>query len=136
MDTISKQNYAVFNLNRIMMNDIMLRKIVAAVRRRVVEEVPERGDFKAVEERFENRDVCLRLTHISLSVEAVPKGFEDDDEKRFLDLRGYDFPCHYMSSRSVLYGNKQDILAKLDDENLIDELLEKLPKLAEDLSDL
>ena len=114
----------------------MLIALIATLRRRVEEEVPESGDFKVVFEDFENSDVRWDVTHVALMVEALPKGLEDADVVRNLQLAVYRLPCPYMSTWTILFGTKKQILAKLDEDDLPRQLLDKLPGLAGNLDDI
>ena len=122
----------IMNNNR---NEALLQKMIMDVRRRVAIEMPDEGDFQTIEEAFENTDDSVNLTHISLRVVMLPKRMEDSDVERYMELAGYKYPSPYMSTRSVIFGRKPEILAKLDEEQLVQQLLYLIPKLADDLQD-
>ena len=116
-------------------NEALLHKLVKDVRRRVAAELPDEGDFQTIEEAFDNTDDSVNLTHIALRVIKLPKWMEDSNVERCMELAGYKYPSPYMSTRSVIYGRKSDLLAKLDEEQLVQQLLDTIPKLADDLRD-
>lgn len=120
------------NKNR---NEALLHQMIKDFRRRVADEMPDKGDFQTIEEEFENTDVSVNLTQIALRVITLPKWMEDSDVERCMELAGYKYPSPYMSTRSVIYGRKHDLLAKLDDKQLVQQLLDIIPKLADDLRD-
>lgn len=116
-------------------NEALLHKMIMDVRRRVASEMPDEGDFQTIEEAFDNTDDSVKLTQIALRVIKLPKWMEDSNVERCMELAGYKYPSPYMSTRSVIYGRKTDRLAKLDEEQLVQQLLDKIPKLADDLQD-
>ena len=120
------------NTNR---NEALLHKMIMDIRHRVAAELPEEGDFQTIEEAFDNTDDSVKLTQIALRVIKLPKWMEDSNVERCMELAGYKYPSPYMSTRSVIYGRKPDLLAKLDEEQLVQQLLDKIPKLADDLQD-
>ena len=120
------------NTNR---NEALLHKMIMDIRHRVAAELPEEGDFQTIEEAFDNTDDSVKLTQIALRVIKLPKWMEDSNVERCMELAGYKYPSPYMSTRSVIYGRKPDLLAKLDEEQLVQQLLDKIHKLADDLQD-
>lgn len=120
------------NTNR---NEALLHKMIMDIRHRVAAELPEEGDFQTIEEAFDNTDDSVKLTQIALRVIKLPKWMEDSNVERCMELAGYKYPSPYMSTRSVIYGRKPDLLAKLDEAQLVQQLLDKIPKLADDLQD-
>lgn len=122
----------VLNTNK---NEALLHKLIMDVRRRVAAELPDEGDFQTIEEAFDNTDDSVNLTQIALRVIKLPKWMEDSNVERCMELAGYKYPSPYMSTRSVIYGRKPDLLAKLDEEQLVQQFLDIIPKLADDLRD-
>lgn len=120
------------NSNR---NEALLHKMIMDVRRRVADEMPDEGDFQTIEEAFDNTDDSVNLTQIALRVIKLPKWMGDSNVERCMEIAGYKYPSPYMSTRSVIYGRKPDLLAKLDEEQLVQQLLDTIPKLADDLQD-
>ena len=116
-------------------NEALLQKMIMDVRRRVAAELPDEGEFQTIEEAFDNTDDSVKLTQIALRVIKLPKWMEDSNVERCMELAGYKYPSPYMSTRSVKFGRKPELLAKLDEEQLIQQLLDTIPKLADDLQD-
>lgn len=113
-----------------------METLIAELRSRVEAEVPDRGDFKPLSARIKNPDPDIRLTHITLRVIPLPKGIEGYETKRCLEIAGIRVPLPYQSSRTILYGDKQQLIEKLDEEGLAETLISQARLLAEDLSDL
>ena len=116
-------------------NEALLQKMIMDVRRRVAAELPDEGDFQTIEEAFDNTDDSVNLTRIALRVIKLPKWMEDSNVERCMELAGYKYPSPYMSTRSVKFGRKPELLAKLEEEQLVQQLLVIIPKLADDLQD-
>ena len=111
-------------------NEALLQKMI-----KNVAELPEEGDFQTIEEEIENTDDSVNLTHFALRVIKLPKWMENSDLERYMEMAAYKLPCPYMSTRAVLFGRKPELLAKLDEEQLVQQLLGMIPKLADDLRD-
>ena len=122
----------VLNTNK---NEALLHKMIMDIRHRVSAELPDEGDFQTIEEAFDNTDDSVNLTQIALRVIKLPKWMEDSNVERCMELAGYKYPSPYMSTRSVKFGRKPELLAKLDEEQLMQQLLDTIPKLADDLQD-
>ena len=115
-------------------NESLIRQMIAAMRRRVQEEVPDEGDFDTIFEMIENTDDFLYgITDIDLSVKSIPKHLEDSDTMRMLLVGVYN-GSPYMCDNCLAYGDKQKILATLDDPTLPQNILSRLPKMASDLN--
>lgn len=115
-------------------NDRLVRQMIATMRRRVLEEVPDKGDFEAVYEMIKNTDDSLYdITNIDLRVTSIPKHLEDSDTVRMLLVGVYN-GSPYMCDNCLAYGDKQKILATLDDPTLPQNILSRLPKMASDLN--
>ena len=115
-------------------NESLIRQMIAAMRRRVQEEVPDEGDFDTIFEMIENTDDFLYgITDIDLSVKSIPKHLEDSDSMRMLLVGVYN-GSPYMCDNCLAYGDKQKILATLDDPTLPQNILSRLPKMASDLN--
>lgn len=118
------------------METSILETLITDLRSLVEAEVPERGDFKPVSARIKNSDPDIRLTHITLRVIPLPKGIEGYETKRCLEIAGLRVPLPYQSTRTILYGDKQKLIEKLDEKGLVETLISKARLLAEDLSDM
>lgn len=113
-----------------------IRNMIADLRRKVVTEVPECGEFPIVYERIPNPDKRFCLTDIMLKVTKPPKELKGTERERYLELVGYRRPSPYISESVVGFGSKQDILKRLEEETLVEKIMERLPHLDEDLRDV
>ena len=115
-------------------NERLIRQMIATMRQRVQEEVPDEGDFDIIFEMIENTDDFLDgITDIDLSVKSIPKHLEDSDTMRMLLVGVYN-GSPYMCDNCLAYGDKQKILATLDDPTLPQNIRSRLPKMASDLN--
>lgn len=115
-------------------NRELVEQMIKNLKRRIATELPDKGDFKMIYEIVDNKDCNLfNITKISLRVKSLPKGLENWETFRSLDLALYN-GSPYMSSWTVIYGDKQKILDKLSDPATVDVILDKLPLLARDLN--
>lgn len=115
-------------------NERLIRQMIATMRQRVQEEVPDEGDFDIIFEMIENTDDFLDgITDIDLSIKSIPKHLEDSDTMRMLLVGVYN-GSPYMCDNCLAYGDKQKILATLDDPTLPQNILSRLPKMASDLN--
>lgn len=114
-----------------------VRELIADLRRRVVSEVPEFGEFEIVHEEFKNLDTSIEVTDIMLKVTKPPIGLEGNERERYLELVLYNLPTNPYKNESVVgFGLKKDILAKLDQEELVNTIMRKIPQMARDLNDI
>lgn len=109
----------------------LLEKMVLGLQKKVVEKVPENGVFEVVYEREEVSNLHLGLSHIILKVTNV--GVKGEEDKRYLDIAGVNYPSPYGCVCTVGFGYKQDIIAKLKEEGLLDLLEKKVHYLAEEI---
>lgn len=115
-------------------NESLIRQMIAAMKGRVLERVPEEGDFEAVCETIKNTDDSLyNITEIELRVKSIPMHLEDSDTMRMLLVGVYN-GGPYMCDNCLAYGDKQKVLAVLDDPTLVQNILTRLPKMASDLN--
>ena len=110
----------------------LIRKMIRELRGRVVEEVPETGDFPKVSVKYENPDKALTISHILLWVANAPKGSDGSGHERYIELAAYNLPSPYYCRVMMGWGSKEDIVKLLDDEGLVQRLLEKVPRMAEE----
>ena len=109
----------------------LLEKMILGLRKQVEEKVPEEGAFPVVYEREDVSEMKIGLSHLILKVTNVSlKGSENE---RFLELGAVNHPSPYGAECVVGYGTTQKILARLQEEGLLEELIEKVKKLAEDV---
>ena len=109
----------------------LLEKMVLSLQKQVEEKVPEKGVFEVVYEREEVSDLHLGLSHIILKVTNV--GVKGSEDERYLDIAGVNYPSPYGCVCTVGFGYKQDIIAKLKEEGLLDLLEKKVHYLAEEI---
>lgn len=108
----------------------LLEKMVTSLLKQVEEKVPETGDFDVVYERENVRERHIGLSHVILKVTAVKYG---EPYERYLELGAVNHPSPYGAETVIGFGNKQAILAKLQEPGIVDTLQEKLKKLIEDV---
>ena len=109
----------------------LLKKMIIGLRKQVDEKLPEEGEFPVVYEREDVSAMKIGLSHVILKVTPVmAKGGE---KERFLELGAVNHPFPYGAESVVGLGTKQDIIARLQDEALLEELVEKVKKLADDI---
>lgn len=108
----------------------LLEKIVANLLTKVEENVPETGSFEVVYEREDVSEMNIGLSHIILKVTILGSSHED---RRYLELAAMDYPFPYGAETVVGFGNKQAILDKLQEPDIVETLQKKLRKLIEDI---
>lgn len=105
----------------------LLEKMIVGLRRQVEEKVPDKGEFPVVYEREDVKKMVSGLSHLILKVSSVNvKGAED---KRYLELGAVNYPNPYGAESVVGLGSTQEVLALLNDDKLVDNLLERIPRL-------
>lgn len=112
--------------------EMLIRKMICELRERVVKEVPETGDFSKVSVKYENPDKTLTMSHLLLWVANVPEGSEGYGHERYMEFVLYNLPSPYYCRVMIGRGSKEDIVKLLDDEGLVQRLLDKLPRMAEE----
>ncbi|MBQ7419320.1 MAG: hypothetical protein IJV17_01115 [Prevotella sp.] len=114
--------------------EALLKKMISGLLKQVEEKVPEKGAFPVVYEREDVTEMKMGVSHVILKVSNVSsKGCEDE---RFLDLAVVNHPNPYGAESAVGFGSTQDILARLRGEELLEVLMKKVPKLADDIYDV
>ena len=116
--------------------DELIKKMVADLLARAEREVPEDGDFKIVYEQFQNPDKNLIATDFMLKITKPPKNIEGHEKKRYLELVAYNLPSPYIAEKVIGRGSKEEILAKLKEDGLCEQIKEKLIGLSKDLEDI
>jgi len=112
----------------------LVRKMIRELKELVIVQVPEVGDFEIVYAEFENPDKSFNVTHWKLKVTHPPKSIEPTETERYLELVAYNLPNPYIAESVVGFGDKQEILNVLQDEDaLISKILKKMPNLSRDL---
>ena len=108
----------------------LLGKMVAGLLKKVEENVPETGNFEVVYEREDVSEMKIGLSHVILKVTTLRS---DDENERFLELGAVDYPFPYGAETAIGYGRKQDILAKLQEPDIVETLHAKLKNLIDDI---
>lgn len=107
---------------------------IVGLRRKVKLFMPQNGDFKVIYSEFDNPDNTINLSYLRLKVSPV--GLEGREKIRHLEFAAFKEDCPYQAEIAVFRGTKQEILDKLDSEELPNELLRLIPKLEDDLEDI
>ena len=113
------------------MMETILKKMIEDLRKQVVEKVPEKGLFDVVYEEYKNTDKRLNLSHILLKVSNT--GVKGSEDKRYLEVAVLNYPHPYGGESVVRLGSTQEILAKLQEANLAEELQKTIHRLERDL---
>ena len=109
-----------------------IRKMITSLQEQVQEQVPEKGTFPVVYEKYENTGQKAP-THVLLKVTEVKViGSED---KRYLILAVLDMPNPYGCERVIGYGSTQEIINILDnqDDDLLEEIIKAIPEMVRSL---
>lgn len=101
-----------------------LKKMIEDLRKQVIEKVPDNGLFDVVYVEYKNTDKRLNLSHILLKVSNT--GVKGSEDKRYLEVAVLNYPHPYGGESVVGFGSTQDILAKLQEDNLVEELQERI----------
>jgi len=109
----------------------LISKMIDSLQKQVVEKVPEYGTFDVVYEREDVSDLHIGLSHLILKVCNVQ--YVGRETERFLEFAAVNYPNPYGAETVVGFGSTQDILARLKEEGLVDVLVKKVSKLAEDI---
>ena len=109
----------------------LLEKMIIGLRKQVAEKVPKEGSFPVVYEREDVSDMKIGLSHLIFKVTSVD--LKDSKDKRFLELGAVNHPSPYGAECVIGYGSTQDIMNRLQDDGLLNELLKKVPRLIEDV---
>lgn len=92
---------------------------------------PDKGVFTVVYEREDVSELKIGLSHLILKVTNV--GVPGHEDKRYLELGAVNYPSPYGAGCVMGYGTTQDILVRLQDVQLLEDLMKKVPKLIEDI---
>ena len=105
--------------------------MIIGLRKQVEESVPEKGVFPIVYEREDVSELKIGLSHLFLKV--TNEGLSGSDDKRYLEFGAVNYPSLYGVESVMGYGTTKDILARLKDDQLLDDMMKKVPKFAEDI---
>lgn len=109
----------------------LLERMIIGLRKQVEERVPKEGSFPMVYEDADVSEMGIRLSYIILKVS--PTEVKGSENNRFLELGGVKNSCPYGAECVMGYGTTQAILARLQEDQLLDDLLKKIPKLIDDI---
>lgn len=109
----------------------LIRKMILSLQKQVVEKVPEYGTFDVVYEREDVSDLHIGLSHLILKVCNVQ--YVGRETERFLTFAAVNYPNPYGAETVVGFGSTQDILNRLKETTLLDTLVKKVTKLAQDI---
>ena len=112
-----------------------IRKMLKAIRRRVVEGVPERDEFPPIEMTTEYA-TTKGTSFLRIKVIPPPCQFSGSDELRDIVFQVGNSQSPYISSRLVVVGTKQEILDKLASTEFLRELVDAVPDMEESLRDV
>jgi hypothetical protein len=101
---------------------------------RAEREVPEYGDFANVFEHFVNPDVSIGASDFIIRIVKPGKTIANHEKIRNLEIVAYNFPSPYKASMILATGTKNELLEKLKDEKLYEEIEEGLKTLSKDLT--
>lgn len=110
--------------------------MISNLRKKVEEEVPERGVFEKVYETIENTNPNWSLSHIRLMVRHLYSPTDEHKRMRYVEVSVFNMPDNpYMCERLIFGGNKQEILDYLANPSLAQKILDLLPQMERDLND-
>jgi hypothetical protein len=107
----------------------LLKRMIIMLRRLVEQKVPEKGEFPEVYVRETVFGMNIGLSHLILKVTHL----KDSENERYLEIAGVNDPYPYGAESVLGCGTKQNILAQLQEDGLVYELMQKVEKLAEDI---
>ncbi len=113
-----------------------IKKFVKTLANRAEREVPEYGDFAPVYEQFQNPDKSLVATDFMLKISKPPKNIANHEKIRNLEVVAYKLPLPYKAERIIATGNKEDILKKLQSEEVLGEIHKAVKSLSDNLEDV
>jgi len=109
----------------------LLERMIAGLRKQVEDKLPQKGIFPVMYEREDVSGMHIGLSHLILKVTNV--GVPGHEDKRYLELGAVNHPSPYGVECVMEYGSTQDILTRLQDDQLLDDMMKKVPKLIEDI---
>lgn len=113
-----------------------IKKMVQDILTRAEREVPEYGDFAPVYEEFKNPLKELCATDFMLKITKPPKHIENHEKKRYLEVVAYKLPAPIKSTRIIAVGEKDTILSKLKDKEILEKIDKAVRELSENLNDV
>lgn len=98
--------------------------------------ITEYGDFSAVYSEFKNPDKDLVATDFMLKVSKPPKHIENHEKKRYLEVVAYKLPTPIKATRIIAAGERDDILKKLQEPDIVKKIEKAVRELSENLEDV
>ncbi|MCQ2738728.1 MAG: hypothetical protein MJ237_00715 [bacterium] len=126
----AKQPDEIVTLNK------LIKESFQKLSERAEREVPEYGDFSPVFETFKNPDNTLCATDFLIQISKPPKTVENHQTIRNFELVAYNFPSPYKISTILKTGTKEELMQKLQNENIYEEIESRLKSIAKDLKDV
>ena len=118
------------------MEELIKKAVANLLEKAKSDAVPPYGSFGKVSEKFKNTDKSLVVDEFILEIFQPPKGVKNQEIRRGLRL-GASKPGRDPSMFVLIEdGTKDDIIAKLKDEKLIERLLKETKNLSYHLEDL
>ncbi|MDE5886247.1 MAG: hypothetical protein K2H46_01535 [Muribaculaceae bacterium] len=115
---------------------LKVEAMVAELRMKIERDVPEEGDFQMVYSEFKNTDRSMCLTDIMLKFRPIPNYLTDHETKRYLELVGYKLPVPFKATHVILRCTKEEVLRYLMLPEATDKILDLIPQLDFNLSDV
>lgn len=112
-------------------------QMIRDLRKKVAATMPDEGAFEQIYVQIKNTDGKLKVTDWMLKVKKLMPATDRTGRKSFLELVAYKLPSIYIASCVLESGIKQDILARLDDEDsLTADIRRRMQSLARSLEDV
>ena len=111
----------------------LVKKHFNQIKLRAEREVPEYGDFISVYERFSNPNKDLKVSDFVIKIVKPPQNIANNEKIRNLEIVAYNLPSSYKASAIIATGTKDELLKKLDEDNICQEIEQALKSLAKDL---
>ena len=118
--------------------DELIKKMIKDITKNAEGKIPEYSiyDFPPVKSSFENPDKNLCAKGFILKIYQPPKGVKNRETLRAMDLIAYKEGSDYVTQRMLACGSADEIIKKLNDQNLVSEIKEAVYSLSEKLKDI
>lgn len=118
--------------------DELIKKMIKDISENAEGKIPEYSiyDFPPVKSSFENPDKTLCAKGFILKIYQPPKGVENRETLRAMDIIAYKDGSEYVTQRMLACGSADEIIKKLKDQNLVSEIKEAIYTLSEKLKDI
>lgn len=116
----------------------LIKKMIKDISQNSEGKIPEYSiyDFPPIKSSFENPDKTLCAKGFILKIYQPPKGVENRETLRAMDLIAYKEGSEYVAQRMLACGSADEIIKKLKDQNLVSEIKEAIYTLSEKLKDI